>query len=275
MVFLLFPSGRLLTPGWRRVVWLLAAALTLGVPGYALGTDDPNNPLAVGGVAIELLFAARMLLLMCAWFAAIASLVIRYRRAVGVERLLLKQLVFASAAILPVMLLAVPSYVDSVVIQAVVGLSLLALPAAVGLAILRYGLYDIDVVINRTLVYGALTATLAGSYLASVLCCSSRSARSPKARASRSPLRRWPSRRRFGPSGRGSRASSIAASFEASTTPPVRWSASARSRATRSTSRRSATSRAPSSRRRCRRPTSRSGCEPRGMLRNAFGTPTS
>ncbi len=94
---------------------------------------------------------------------------VRYRRATGIERLQLRQLVFAAAVIVPIMVVAVPFYYDSVLVQAAVGAGLLALPVAAGLAILRYRLYDIDVVINRALVYGSLTATLAGVYVGSVL----------------------------------------------------------------------------------------------------------
>jgi hypothetical protein len=169
LVFLLFPTGRLLTPRWRFVVWLLAAGCVLGVPGQALNPDNPANPLPVDSVVIDVMFGLGMLLVLFALIAAVASVWIRYRRAAGVERLQLRQLVVAGSVVLPIMGLAIPFYYDSAAVQAAVGLAFLALPVAAGLAILRYRLYDIDVVINRALVYGALTATLAAAYIASVL----------------------------------------------------------------------------------------------------------
>jgi len=169
VVFLLFPTGRLPSRRWRIVVWALAAALLLGVPGQALNPDTPDNPFKVESVVVETMFGLGMVLLLSAFAAAVASVVLRYRVAVGVERLQLKQVVFAGSVAVPILVLAVPFYYESVVIQAAVALTLLGLPLAAGLAILRYRLYDIDVVINRALVYGALSATLAGTYLGSVL----------------------------------------------------------------------------------------------------------
>lgn len=84
LVFLLFPTGRLLTSRWRSVVWLLAAGCVVGVPGQAL---NPANPLPVDSVVIDVMFGLGMLLVHVALIAAVASVVIRYRRAAGVERL--------------------------------------------------------------------------------------------------------------------------------------------------------------------------------------------
>ncbi len=169
LVFLLFPTGRLLSLRWRPVLWLFVAGLVLAIPGQGFATDNPDNPLPVDSVAVDLMFAVGMVLLLAAAAASLASLVARYRRATGLERLQLKQLVFAAGVILPIMAAAVPFYYDSIAVQATVAVCFLALPIATGLAILRYRLYDIDVVINRTLVYGGLTATLAATYLGSVL----------------------------------------------------------------------------------------------------------
>ena len=170
VVFLLFPSGRLLSRRWRLVLWVLAAALALGVPGAALSPDNPDNPLKVDSVVLEVMFGVGMLLLMTSFVAAVVSIVLRYRAAVGVERQQLKQLVFAGSLALPIMALAVPLFgYDSLAVRVALAVAFLSLPVAAGIAILRYRLYDIDVVINRALVYGALTATLAGSYLGAVL----------------------------------------------------------------------------------------------------------
>ena len=169
IVFLLFPGGHLISPRWRWVFWVLAAACAIGIPGQALNPENPENPLTVDSPLREAAFIIGMLLLLTGVGGAIASLVIRYRRSVGIERLQLRQLVFAGAMYVPIMVLAVPFYYDSVAVRVGVVVGLLALPVAAGLAILRYRLYDIDVVINRALVYGSLTATLAAVYVGSVL----------------------------------------------------------------------------------------------------------
>ena len=100
----------------------------------------------------------------------------RLRRSRGVEREQMKWLVLAAAvtgvAVVGSLALYVAAGID-IGGEAVLGLGFCVFPLAAGAAILRYRLYDIDVVINRTLVYGALTATLALAYLGSVLCCSS------------------------------------------------------------------------------------------------------
>ena len=169
LVFLLFPTGRLLSSHWRRVVAVLALAVLLGAPGQSMTTRNPNNPFAVDSPVVELMVNVGLVLLIAGIGLSMVALVMRFRRAVGIERLQLKQLVFAAALSLPSMMLAVVFDYESVLVQILIAAATSAVPIAAGLAILRYRLYDIDVVINRTLVYGALTATLAAVYLASVL----------------------------------------------------------------------------------------------------------
>ena len=169
LVFLLFPTGRLLSRHWRWVAWLLVATLVLTIPGQGFTTENPDNPLPIDSAVFESMLSIGLVLLLSTIALAMASVVVRFRQATGHERLQLKQLIFAASVLLPTMALAVPLYYASVLVQAAIGLALLAMPIAVGVAILRHRLYDIDVVINRTLVYTALTATLAGTYLGSVL----------------------------------------------------------------------------------------------------------
>ena len=124
------------------------------------------NPLGLGdplGTAAEVANGLGFLLLVVGTLTAIASIVVRFRRSRGIERQQLKW-VTVGAALLP--LSQVPS---GDLGYAGLLLGALVVAGAVAVAMLRYRLYDVDVVINRTLVYGALTAMLAAFYLGSVL----------------------------------------------------------------------------------------------------------
>ena len=169
LVIALFPTGRLLASRWRIIIWLLASAVVFSVPGQGLTTRNARNPLQVDSPVVDAALVIGMVLLFSGVALSVASLVVRFRRSVGLERLQLKMFVFVAAVFVPLNAMAIPFYYDSALVQNGVGVSFLAVPVATGLAILRYRLYDIDVVINRTLVYGALTATLAVVYLGSVL----------------------------------------------------------------------------------------------------------
>jgi hypothetical protein len=96
---------------------------------------------------------------------AVAAVVVRFRRSRGVERQQMKWFLFAVA---PVLTIPLEGYVPEIVNQIAFGWVLIGLPTAIGIAVLKYRLYDIDVVINRTLVYGTLTVSLALVYLGSV-----------------------------------------------------------------------------------------------------------
>ena len=179
LLFLLFPGGRPLTRRWRWVVWLAAVATVMQGTGAALLpgeiVDAPvaglQNPVGVAGA--EALEGLGWALTLAGLLLATASLALRFRRARGDERLQLKW--FASAAVLFAL-----SCVAAAAIwwlegelppagQLLVLTAFAAIPIAAGIAILRHRLYDIDLVIRRTLIYGALTATLAVAYLGSVL----------------------------------------------------------------------------------------------------------
>jgi hypothetical protein len=176
---LLFPTGRLPSARWRPVAVLAAAATTaiaiLGAlqPTLTLQNVDytVRNPIGLAGVPDpeegalgSVLFGV---LAVCA-VAALVSLVLRFRRSRGVERQQLKWVTYAAA--LPILLQAVPTPLPEGAISDVLfGLTIAFIPIAAGIAILRYRLYDIDRLINRTLVYGLLTAILGLGYAAAVL----------------------------------------------------------------------------------------------------------
>jgi hypothetical protein len=163
---------------WLGVLGLvLAFALSLR-PGEieTLSTVTVENPLGVAGAqtALELIGAAGFALIVLATGGGVASLVVRFRKARGDERQQLKWLALAAIAFLvafasgPV-IWNIPSLDSSPLWPVLFLLAVGALPLATGIAILRYRLYDIDVVINRTLVYASLTALLAGAYFGLVL----------------------------------------------------------------------------------------------------------
>jgi hypothetical protein len=184
---LLFPDGRLPSRRWRPVLWLGIADPVLGVVSAALrpgslelqSTAGIENPLGVGGRVSEAVTQVEPVLAAVALVLATASVGVRLRRSRGVERQQLKW--FALVGILAAVCLSVALVASTVIADHrydaiaatgwLSGLALLSfgLPAATGIAILRHRLYDVDVVIRRTLVYGALTATLGATYLGLVL----------------------------------------------------------------------------------------------------------
>ena len=169
---LLFPTGRTLSTRWRVLLWtaLVAGAATLLgtalVPGPLADFPTVVNPIAIDSPAVEIVGMVGIFVLIPTALASIASLVVRFRRSRGVERQQLKW-VAAAAALLPVAFSGAGASGRGGFVVLLCGLFVVA--CAVAIAMLRYRLYDIDVVINRTLVYASLTATLAATYLASVL----------------------------------------------------------------------------------------------------------
>ena len=182
LVLLLFPNGRPPTPRWRWVARLVGLSLIVSLlasfaPGPVPNTDLTTpiaNPLGIPGTGavLEPLNAVGFGLLVLALLAAAASLVQRFRTARGVERQQLLWLVLAGVVVVA-FLVAIPM-LDAVAVEneAVEGALFVAafvpLPIAVGIAILRHNLYAIDQLVNRTLVYGALTAAVVGLHLLAV-----------------------------------------------------------------------------------------------------------
>ncbi|MBA2312530.1 MAG: hypothetical protein H0V97_06990 [Actinobacteria bacterium] len=175
---LLFPNGHLPSRRWRYVGWvaggvtailILLSAVTLWPfrgPAIVRGTD--SLPGAQG--ALTLFDAGLMLLLVTAGLSLI-SLIVRYRRARGEERLQLRWFTFAALTLIAPVLVStidgVPEAVSN--IGNLIGLLVApGLPIAIGVAIMKYRLYDIDRIVNRTLVYAAVSALLVLVYIAGV-----------------------------------------------------------------------------------------------------------
>ena len=174
---LLYPTGRLPSPRWRIVLVLGVVGLILDIVVAALSpftgdmyAPEVQNPTALGPESADLLAAlttANALISGVAYLLIVASLVVRYRRSKGVEREQLKWFAYVGALSLVALLVGVATGFYLAWVAFFTGLALL--PVAIMLAVLRYRLYDIDLVIRRTLVYGALATFLALVYGGSVL----------------------------------------------------------------------------------------------------------
>lgn len=178
----LFPDGKLPSPRWRPLVWATLALvlfLNLGAatePTLTLdGSLSVENPLGVGwGPEPDSLSGRGLLVIGVLLLVANATApVIRYRHAGPIERQQLKWVMFAGLVFVATLALVLP--LDSTnglgrdVASLLYILALLGIPVSITIAILRYGLYDIDRLINRTLTYGLLTATLGLIYLVLVI----------------------------------------------------------------------------------------------------------
>jgi hypothetical protein len=181
---LLFPDGHPPSRRWRPVAWLGGLSIGLAVVSYTIllwpdrgpALVRPEGPAEEGtspALFVVIEFAAFPMMLLAA-LGAVVSLFFRFRRSIGDERQQIKW--FASASVLSLVFVFAWNFlldVEGDLLQA--GLALIslilapAIPVATGIAILRYRLYDIDRIINRALVYGALTASLVAVYLGSVV----------------------------------------------------------------------------------------------------------
>jgi hypothetical protein len=179
LLALLFPDGRVQSIGWRWFAWLIVLATPASMvvaalsPGEIVGLEPIHNPLGIEGLPnlYELVQALMLTLLL----VAAGSQLVRLRRARGVEQQQIKWFAYAAVVastgsiltyVVPVAidapLLGLVSYVPFVV-------GVVSVPISMGIAILRHRLYDIDLLINRTLVYGTLTVTLVTLYFGGIV----------------------------------------------------------------------------------------------------------
>jgi hypothetical protein len=173
-VLLLYPTGKVPGPRWRFVSWALGAVLVVMTLGYMLypgpldkDTRLPDNPLGIEALrgVFDRSDNAASISVAGLVVAAVISVILRFRRSRGDERQQMKWMAFAAAVL-----------GAGFVAQGVLGLgdvtfavAISTLPVALGIALFRYRLYDIDRIINRTLVYGASTALLGGAYVGLVI----------------------------------------------------------------------------------------------------------
>src|SRR5215210_2041866 len=202
LLVLLFPNGKLLSRKWQLVVWMAAcgsAMLALSAalaPGPLSFQPTFDNPLGLGGAigklgpsessplfdqpslakpadtkintgVVEILVRVGLFFVLVSWLFALAAMITRMDQARGAERQQLKWFVYTVALLVVGFLAALLGSGQHSVAWNIGIAAFNFLPIAAGIAILRYRLYDIDVVINRTLVYGVLTAALALVYVGS------------------------------------------------------------------------------------------------------------
>src|SRR5215218_7249843 len=170
-LLLLFPDGRLPSPRWRPVAWCAAIGLIGFVAGTALEPgplgDFPRitNPYGVDSPILDAIAVAGTILAAASMVASAVSLIVRMRRAGRVERQQIKWLAYGGALVVGAVFVGgvIAIWKGDFGISLII-IGLLGVPIFTGVAIARYRLYDIDIVIKRTLVYGVLTALLAAGY---------------------------------------------------------------------------------------------------------------
>jgi hypothetical protein len=185
LVVLLFPTGKLPSRRWRPVAW----AAWAGVAGWVLGcafsptivTISPATPNPVGvtgpaGDIFKITAFGGMLLIAATGLAAVLSLAFRYRRVGTAERAQLKWLVYAGVLIVAALLVSAvatrimgPGHAATNLQNAMTSGAIALVPVAIGIAVLRYRLYDIDRVVSRTVAYAIVTGLLVGVYAGLVL----------------------------------------------------------------------------------------------------------
>ena len=178
-LFLLFPDGRPQSRRWRPLLWFNGLLITITIvynafaPGPILG-ETIRNPLGIEAAAGISAVVAQLIDLFTALLlvVSVVSVYLRFRRAGGIERQQIKWLAYAAALLgvvaivgtLGELLLGLGWWIFLILVATLFGI-----PLSIGAAVLRYRLYDIDILINRTLVYGPLTAMLVLVYLGGVV----------------------------------------------------------------------------------------------------------
>jgi len=180
-LFLLFPDGRPLSPRWRPLLWIngivIAVCTTIRalIPGPIAGLEGIRNPLGIEGYGGRLEFVGELLFYVIdvLVLVSVVSVFLRLRHARATTRLQIEWLAYAAAVLGIVVMI---SLVGDLLFGGfgwwlflVVILAFLGLPISIGVAVLRYRLYEIDIIINRTLVYGSLTAMLVLVYAGCVV----------------------------------------------------------------------------------------------------------
>jgi hypothetical protein len=175
-VLLLFPDGRLPSPRWRLVAWGAALGIAGCIVGYALEAgpleDFPQiaNPYGVDGPVVGMVGVAGSIVAAGALVASAVSLIVRMRHARSEQRQQIKWLAYGGTVVVGTICVGGLINLWNVPVSIVVSnVALLGLPVFTGIAIVKHHLYDIDLLINRTLVYGSLTTMLVAVYVGGIV----------------------------------------------------------------------------------------------------------
>ena len=173
-LLLLVPDGRLMSRRWRVVPLALAvggvllAVSVAAQPTFDLSGADVENPVAFDGAAADAAMVAGVLLVVGGLVASLVAFVLRYRRSEGDERQQLRWVGLSFVIAVPLALTGALLWVVMPGAWALPALALIVVCVGIAVAVLRYRLYDLDLVVNRALVYGVLTVAVVGSYVAVV-----------------------------------------------------------------------------------------------------------
>jgi hypothetical protein len=175
-LLLLFPDGRLPSPRWRPVAWGAALGIAGSVAGYALEAgpleDFPQiaNPYGIDGPIVGMVGVAGSIVAAGSLVASAISLIVRMRSAGSEQRQQIKWLAYGGTVVVGTICVSGLINLWNVPVGIVVGnVALLGLPVFTGIAIVKHHLYDIDLLINRTLVYGSLTTMLVVVYVGGIV----------------------------------------------------------------------------------------------------------
>jgi signal transduction histidine kinase len=166
-LFLLFPTGRLRSRRWRPAAWFVSGVFVLTTVGALVNATRYWSDPFTGRAQNPSVLVALFLLVLATLVVSVAAVVVRYARSAGEERLQLKW--FAAAAVLLVATFIVSNVIHSVLANAANNLAFLCLWVAIGVAVLKYRLYDIDIVISKAVLYGSLAVFITAVYLGLVV----------------------------------------------------------------------------------------------------------
>ena len=171
LLFLLFPTGRPVSQRWRIVLWVTTGIyVVVTAASVILATENWSDPfegidVEAGAVGLAILIAA--LAAPVLMLLSVISIVIRFRHSSGDERLQLKW--FVSATAVAAVVLSIGFFRVSPLISVAVSLSMLGLYVAIGIAMVKHNLYDIDLILSKAIAYGALAAVITGIYVSVVV----------------------------------------------------------------------------------------------------------
>ena len=175
-VLLLFPDGRLPSPRWRPLAWCAGLGIAGSVAGYALEAgpleDFPQiaNPYGVDGPIVGMVGVAGSIVAAGSLVASAVSLIVRMRHAASEQRQQIKWLAYGGTVVVGTIFVSGLINLWNVSVGILVGnVAVLGLPVFTGIAMVKHHLYDIDLLINRTLVYGSLTTMLIAVYVGGIV----------------------------------------------------------------------------------------------------------